>query len=57
VAVRALRMRGQAPVAGTGAGALYAAAARRLDGDLSDRPMGDDIESARALLWERRGAG
>jgi histidine ammonia-lyase len=55
VAVRALRMRGLAP-AGTGAGDLFNAAARRLDADLSDRALGDDVEAARRLLFDEHAA-
>ena len=53
VALRALRMRGVAPAGGE-AGRLFAVAAERLDGDLSDRALGDDVEAAGALLVERR---
>ena len=53
VALRALRMRGIAPGGGE-AGRLFAVAAERLDGDLSDRALGDDVEAAGALLVERR---
>jgi histidine ammonia-lyase len=52
VAVRALRMRGVAP-AGGDARDLFVAAAERLDDDLSDRALSDDIEAAGALLRER----
>jgi hypothetical protein len=55
VAVRALRMRGLAR-AGTGAGDLFNAATRRLDADLSDRALGDDVEAARTLLFDERAA-
>ena len=53
VAVRALRMRGLAP-SGTAAGSLFAAAAGRLDADLADRALSDDVEAARRLLLEER---
>jgi histidine ammonia-lyase len=49
VAVRALQLRGVAPVAG-GAGALFAAAVERLDDDLSDRSLSDDLEAARSIV-------
>jgi histidine ammonia-lyase len=55
VAVRALRMRGLAP-AGTGAGDLFEAATHRLDADLRDRALGDDVEAARTLLFDERAA-
>jgi histidine ammonia-lyase len=51
VAVRALRMRGVAP-SGTAAGELFERAAARLDADLSDRALSDDIEAARRLLLD-----
>jgi histidine ammonia-lyase len=51
VAVRALRLRGLAP-AGAAAGELFARAAARLDADLSDRPLGPDVEAARELLFD-----
>ena len=50
VAVRALRLRGLEP-AGTGAAELFAAAVERLAPSLSDRPLGDDVEAARQLLF------
>jgi histidine ammonia-lyase len=49
VAIRALQLRGVAPVAGA-AGALFAAAVERLDDDLSDRSLSDDLEVARGLV-------
>ena len=52
VAVRALRLRGLAP-AGAAAGELFARAAARLDADLSDRPLGPDVEAARDLLFDK----
>jgi histidine ammonia-lyase len=52
LAVRALRMRGREPVTATPASELFAAAAARLNPDLSDRPLGDDIEAARLVLME-----
>lgn len=51
VAVRALRMRELEP-SGTRAGELFASAAARLDADLSDRALNEDIEAARRLLFE-----
>jgi histidine ammonia-lyase len=51
VAVRALRMRGHAPP-DTPAGEFFAAAAARLDADLSDRALNEDIEAARRLVSE-----
>jgi histidine ammonia-lyase len=53
VAVRALRLAGQEPV-GAGNRALWEAAARRLNPDLSDRPLHPDIEIARQLVesWQ-----
>jgi histidine ammonia-lyase len=51
VAVRALRLRGLAP-SGAGAGKLFSSAAERLDADLNDRPLGDDVETARELLFD-----
>jgi histidine ammonia-lyase len=51
VAVRALRMRDLAP-SGTPAGELFGRAAARLDADLSDRAMSEDIETAGRLLLE-----
>ena len=50
LAVRALRMRGLAP-SGTQAGELFARAAARLDADLSDRALSEDIEAASGLLF------
>ena len=51
VAVRALRMRGLEP-AGSPAAELFAAAASRLDADVSDRALTEDIEAARLLVSE-----
>ena len=51
VAVRALRMRGVEPAPG-GPGGLFALAAERLEADLGDRSLSDDVETARALLFE-----
>ena len=53
VAVRALRLAGQEPL-GAGNQALWAAATELLDPDLSDRPLGPDVELARALIadWQ-----
>jgi histidine ammonia-lyase len=50
VAVRALRMRGRSP-SGAGAAELFADAAARLDADLGDRPLNEDVEAARGLLF------
>jgi histidine ammonia-lyase len=50
VAVRALRMREQEP-SGAPAAALFARAAARLDADLGDRALNEDIEEARRLLF------
>jgi histidine ammonia-lyase len=49
VAVRALRLAGQAP-AGPGTQPLWRAAAERLDPDLVDRPLHPDVEAARELI-------
>ena len=54
VAVRALRLRGLEGEAGTGE--LFALAAERLNADMSDRALSDDVEAARALLFEEGGA-
>jgi histidine ammonia-lyase len=51
LAVRALRLGGGAP-AGPGAGALYDAAAARLDPEMADRPLSGDLEAARRLLFD-----
>jgi histidine ammonia-lyase len=51
LAVRALRMRGLTP-SGTQAGELFARAAARLDEDLSDRALNEDVEAAGRLLFE-----
>ena len=53
VAVRALRLAGQEPI-GIGTRPLWVTAAQRLDPDLSDRPLGPDVEAARQLIesWE-----
>jgi histidine ammonia-lyase len=56
LAVRALRMRGLEP-SGEQAGQLFAGAAARLDADMSDRALGDDIEAARRLLFDGGPAG
>lgn len=53
-AVRALRLRGLEP-AGTGAAELFAAAAARLDADLSDHALGDDVDAARQVLFGEHG--
>ncbi|MFD5518187.1 aromatic amino acid lyase [Streptomyces sp. NPDC127066] len=49
-AVRALRLRGAPPAAGTPAGRAYALAATALDPDMRDRPLTDDVTVAAALL-------
>lgn len=49
VAVRALRVAGREPV-GAGSRQLFEAANRRLDPDLTDRPLHPDIEAARVLI-------
>ena len=51
LAVRALRMRGHEP-ADTAAGDLFARASTRLDADLSDRALNEDVEAARKLLFD-----
>jgi histidine ammonia-lyase len=53
VAVRALRLAGQQPV-GAGTRRLWTVANDCLDPDLADRPLGPDIEQARALIeaWD-----
>ena len=51
VAVRALRMRGVEPAPG-GAGGLFALAAARLEAEVGDRSLSDDVETARVLLFE-----
>jgi histidine ammonia-lyase len=50
LAVRALRLAGRRP-AGPGVAALYDAAAATLNEDMEDRPMSDDLENARRLLF------
>jgi histidine ammonia-lyase len=52
LAVRAMRLRGRVPVAGTGVRALYDQAARRLSADMEDRPLSADLEAARQLLFD-----
>ena len=53
VAVRALRLAGQEPL-GAGNQSLWTAATELLDPDLCDRPLGPDVELARALIagWQ-----
>jgi histidine ammonia-lyase len=51
VAVRALRLRELVPT-GTATGELFARAAEHLDADMSDRPLGQDVEAARKLLFD-----
>jgi histidine ammonia-lyase len=51
LAVRAMRLRDQLP-RGPGTRRLYAAAAERLDPDMSDRPLSGDLEAARQLLFD-----
>jgi histidine ammonia-lyase len=55
VAVRALRMRRLTP-SGTHARELFARADARLDADLSDRPLGEDVEAAKRLLFDEDAA-
>jgi histidine ammonia-lyase len=55
VAVRALRMRDLAP-AGAEVSELLAAAAQRLDPELGDRALSDDVEAARKLVLDHRAA-
>jgi histidine ammonia-lyase len=50
LAVRALRLRGRAPVGAVGR--LYERAAGRLDPDMADRPLSGDLEEARRLLFD-----
>jgi hypothetical protein len=50
-AVRALRMRGVEPRR-QGAGELFVDAAERLETDMSDRSLSDDVEAARLLLFD-----
>jgi histidine ammonia-lyase len=49
VAVRALRLAGQAPL-GAGNQALWDAACAVLDPELADRPLAPDVEAARTLI-------
>jgi histidine ammonia-lyase len=49
IAVRALRLAGQAPV-GAGSQPLWEAASARLNPDLGDRPLHPDVEVARQLI-------
>jgi histidine ammonia-lyase len=51
LAVRALRMRGRPP-AGEGVRRRYDAAAACLSPDMADRPLSDDLEEARQLLFD-----
>lgn len=51
VAIRALRMRGVVP-SGIPAAELYERAVPVLDPDMTDRPLADDVEAARRLLFE-----
>lgn len=53
VAVRAARIGGNEPT-GAGSRRLFLAAAGRLDPNLEDRPLGPDIEQARALIADWR---
>jgi hypothetical protein len=53
VAIRALHLRGLTPAAGD-AGDLFAAAVERLDDDLRDRALSDDLEAARMLILGER---
>jgi histidine ammonia-lyase len=51
-AVRALRLRGASPEAGTPAAEAYARASRVLDPDMRDRPLSGDVAAAAAVLDE-----
>ncbi len=51
LAVRALRLAGRRP-AGPGVAALYDAAAAILNVEMADRPLADDLEAARRLLFD-----
>src|SRR3954449_5842817 len=51
LAIRALRLAGRRPE-GPGIAALYDAAAGTLNEDMEDRPMSDDLEDARQLLFD-----
>jgi histidine ammonia-lyase len=51
LAVRALRLRGR-PLVGEGVRRRYDAAAARLNPDMADRPLSDDLEEARQLLFD-----
>jgi histidine ammonia-lyase len=51
LAVRALRLRGVEP-RGLGTRAFFEAACAVLDADMRDRPLADDLEAARRLLFE-----
>jgi histidine ammonia-lyase len=51
LAVRALRLRGRPPV-GAGVRRRYDAAAARLNPEMADRPLSDDLEEARQLLFD-----
>ena len=50
LAVRALRLRGLEPLGDAPRG-LFDEAARRISADMADRPLGDDVEAARELLF------
>jgi histidine ammonia-lyase len=52
VAMRALRIRNEEP-SGIPAAELFTRAAEVLDPDVEDRPLADDVESARRLLYAR----
>jgi histidine ammonia-lyase len=52
LAVRAMRLRGALPAAGSGVRALYDQAARRLSPEMEDRPLSADLEEARQLLFD-----
>jgi histidine ammonia-lyase len=50
LAVRALRLAGRRPK-GPGVAALYDAAGATLSAEMADRPLSDDLEDARRLLF------
>jgi histidine ammonia-lyase len=56
VALRALRMSGQEPSSKQAAD-LFARAAARLDADLADRALSEDVEEARRLLFDADAGG
>jgi histidine ammonia-lyase len=50
LAVRVLRLAGRRPQ-GPGVAALYDAATATLNADMADRPLSEDLEAARRLLF------